>query len=134
MPVDNACMASPKIVFRGGEGIHGQWPKRITGKHEETKSLEKIINQRKRKGKDQRKRNGKEERREKIASFSAYPSATIQVRAMLLCCLKPSIHGHVLILIKVDSDKEQNCQKHLQTDLAILATLLLLSLSYVLPM
>jgi hypothetical protein len=41
------------------------------------------------------------------------------------------MYEHVLMFIKLGSDKEQDSQNHLQNDPAILATLL--SLSYMLP-
>ena len=41
------------------------------------------------------------------------------------------MHEHVLMFIKLGSDKEQDSQNHLQNDPAILATLL--SLSCMLP-
>jgi len=53
-------------------------------------------------GKDKKpeERKSKENRkRRKFDSFSAFPSANMQVRAMLNCHLKPSMHGHGLMLV-----------------------------------
>jgi hypothetical protein len=49
---------------------------------------------------------------------------TCKLEWWLSSCLKPSMHGHVLIFIKLDSDKEQDSQNNLQHDPANLATLL----------
>ena len=55
----------------------------------------------------------------------------MQVRVTTQLLFEASMHGHALILIKLDSDKEQDSQKYLQNDPEILATLL--SLSCMLP-
>ena len=67
----------------------------IPGKHEETR------------GKKRREETEKRNRR-KNTSVSAYFSANIAVRAILNCLFFTFGHGHVLIFIELDSDKEQD--------------------------
>ena len=58
-------MASQNMSTHGGEDIHGQWPGKITGKWEETRSLENMKNPEER----TEEKNRKKERKKKTLQF-----------------------------------------------------------------
>ena len=107
-------MASPKYVYpwRGRHPWSMTW--RNHWKTVDTRSLD-----------TKHPEGGKQkELEETFAPPSASSAQTCKLEWQLSCCLKLSMHEHVLIFIKLDSDKEQDSQDNLQNDHVNLATML----------
>ena len=87
----------------GGEDIHGRWPGENNWTTVETRSLDK-----------KHPEGGKEKELEKcmkhLLQVLLRSARTCMLEWWLSCCLKLSIHEHVLIFIKLDSEKEQDSQ------------------------